>query len=247
MTIPQLVAHRGYPLHYPENTLVGIEAAIRAGARYVEVDVQLTADQVPVLFHDRTLERICGVAGAVHDYPFERLAEFRASEFGRFGYKFAQERIATLGGFAGLLGRHPEVTAFVELKRASLDRFGVPTVLERVRRDLQAVDGQYVLISYDMAALAAARTPQGPPLGAVVDRWGERHHGPVRAVRPEYLFCDVAGLPRLGRLRYPGARIAIYEVADAGTALTLAARGADLIETFAVGELRRALELAAGA
>ena len=55
MDIPELVAHRGYALHYPENTLIGIEAAIRAGARYVEVDVQLSADKVPVLFHDRTL------------------------------------------------------------------------------------------------------------------------------------------------------------------------------------------------
>ena len=49
MRIPELVAHRGYPQHYPENTLIGIEAAITAGARFIDVDVQLSADRVPVL------------------------------------------------------------------------------------------------------------------------------------------------------------------------------------------------------
>ncbi|MGF1546037.1 MAG: glycerophosphodiester phosphodiesterase family protein, partial [Thiotrichales bacterium] len=60
-----LVAHRGYALRYPENTLPAIEAALAAGARYVEIDVQLSADQVPVLFHDRSLMRMCEVTGAL--------------------------------------------------------------------------------------------------------------------------------------------------------------------------------------
>ena len=63
MVIPEHVAHRGYTRHYPENTLIGIEAAIQAGARYVEVDVQLAADKTPILFHDRNLKRVCGVQG----------------------------------------------------------------------------------------------------------------------------------------------------------------------------------------
>ena len=73
MHLPELVAHRGYTLHYPENTLVGLEAAIKAGARYLEVDVQLSADKVPVLFHDRNLQRLCGVGGQVHEFPQQRL------------------------------------------------------------------------------------------------------------------------------------------------------------------------------
>jgi glycerophosphoryl diester phosphodiesterase len=59
-----IVAHRGYAFRYPENTLEAFQAAVDAGAKWVEVDVQLR-DGVPVLAHD------AGVPG-------ETLAEFAA-------------------------------------------------------------------------------------------------------------------------------------------------------------------------
>jgi glycerophosphoryl diester phosphodiesterase len=245
VVVPELVAHRGYALHYPENTIVGIEAAIRAGARYVEVDVQLSRDQVPVLFHDPDLRRVCNADGAVSEHNFEELRRLRASEYGRFGYRYAQVRIATLAELAELLERHPEVTAFVELKRESLARFGALTVLSRVRRELEAVRRRCVIISYDLEALTAARRDWA--LGAVIDRWRERRRTIMQVLRPEYLFCNVRGLPWFGRLRFGEARLAVFEVADPALALKLARRGVHLIETFAVGEMRAALELAAAA
>jgi glycerophosphoryl diester phosphodiesterase len=242
MAIPELVAHRGYPRHYPENTIVGIEGAIAAGARYVEVDVQLTADQVPVLFHDNTLLRVCGVAGAVAGHSYEQLREFRAAETGRFGHKFAQVCIPALAELRVLLQRHPAVTAFVELKRTSLERFGIPTVLARVLRELKPVLAQCVPISYSLEAVAAARS-QWPAVGVVLDRWRERRQPIIEEIRPEYLFCDVAGLPWFGSLRGDPARVVVYEVTDPRLALKLAGRGVDFIETFAVGELREQIEL----
>ncbi len=74
MEIPQLVAHRGYPRRYPENTLQGIQAAIDAGARYVEFDVQITADGVPILMHDVSLMRTAGKRGRVVNMDFEKLS-----------------------------------------------------------------------------------------------------------------------------------------------------------------------------
>jgi len=67
MRLPELIAHRGYASRYPENTLPAIEAALKAGARHVEIDVQTSADHIPVLFHDATLERLCGVQGRIRD------------------------------------------------------------------------------------------------------------------------------------------------------------------------------------
>ncbi len=55
---PLAVAHRGDPYRHRENTLPAIASALAAGADAVEVDVQLTRDQVPVLLHDRTLKRL---------------------------------------------------------------------------------------------------------------------------------------------------------------------------------------------
>ncbi len=238
----EIVGHRGYPRHYPENSLIGIEAAIAAGARYVETDVQLTQDRVPVLFHDHDLPRICGEHGTIAEYTFEQLQRFSAGEFARFGYKFVQTRIPALAELGALLERHPAVTAFIELKRDAIERFGADTVLDRAHAALKPVIAQCVPISYVLEALPAAR-PRWPAIGAVIDRWRERKQDVVRTMQPDYLFCDVEGLPRFGKLHYPGAKIAVYEVVDARIALRLADRGVDMVETLAIGELHDAMEL----
>ncbi len=240
MKVPQLVAHRGYTRHYPENTLIALEAAIRAGARYIEMDVQLSADEVPMVFHDRDLKRICGVDGAIHQYTAEQLKHFKAMEFDRFGYRYASERIPTLAEFAQLLARYPEVTAFVELKRVSLTHFGISTVLARVKQELRAVHSRCVLISFDLEALAAARK-DWPVIGVVFDTWRERRQSIVDQLRPEYLFCDVEGLPHFGSLHFDNAHVVIYEVDDPAIARKLFKRGVDFVETFAVGEMLAAL------
>ena len=240
MAVPELVGHRGYPRRFPENTLVSIEAAVAAGARYVEVDVQLTRDLVPVLFHDENIRRVCGREGAVSRYTFEELRRFPASEPGRFGTRYAHERIPALTELATLLARRPDVTAFIELKRETLNSFGIEAVLTRVVRDLESVRTRCILISFVLAALAPARAA-GWRVGAVIEHWRERKQKALQALAPEFLFCDVNGLPWWGKLRFPGAKVVIYEVDDAEVARKLTARGADLIETFAIGELRTAL------
>lgn len=243
MVFPELVAHRGYALHYPENTLVAVEAAIRAGARYVEIDIQLTADKLPVLFHDRDLERLCGVIGKVHEFPFVRLRGLRASEFGRFGYRYAQVPIATLAEFVALLQREPQVTAFVELKRISIERFGTASMLGQVLPVIEPVRDQCVLISFSQECLLAARQVGRHDLGVILEQWSDRKSGLVQKIRPDYLFCDAASLPRRGGLRTAPARLAVYEITDPNEAAALARRGVELVETFAIGEMLSAFEL----
>jgi glycerophosphoryl diester phosphodiesterase len=239
MVIPQLIAHRGYPRHFPENTLIGLEAAITAGARFIEVDVQVSRDRVPVLFHDRNLKRMCGVGGTVHDHFYEELWRLPVAERERFGDRFKDVHITRLAELGHLLVRHPEVTAFVELKRASLERFGIDTLLTLARRSLKPVLGQCVLISYSLEALRTARDKGWLRMGAVIDHWNEREQKQITDLRPEYLFCDVESLPGDGDLRIDGTKLAVFEVTDAPLALTLAARGATFVETFAVGEMIR--------
>ena len=243
MRIPELVAHRGYTLHYPENSLIGIDAAIRAGARFVEIDVQLSADKVPVLFHDRNLERLCRVPGAIHEFTRAQLVDFHVSEYDRFGYKFAQIPIATLAEFGALLAKHPQVTAFIEIKRIAIEHSGVATVLERVLHSLAPVMAQCVLISYNIPVLAAARRQGDYRVGAILEKWHHRNNADVVAIHPDFLFCDADDLPRFGNLGNTGAHVAIYEITDPQQAIKLAARGVGFIETFAVGEMLQALEL----
>lgn len=238
---PELVAHRGYARRYPENTLAAFEAAIATGARFVECDVQISFDGAPVLMHDRTLERMCGLKAAVHELPLAELSNLACSEPARFGNAFASERVATLRGLVELLSRHPSVRAFVEIKRVAIERFGRERILESVLPVLDPAIHQCALISFSLDFLSAARAAHPIPLGAVFDRFEETEQTRVTEIDPEYVFCDVEGLPPAGRLEHGRARIAVYEVADPKLARDLSKRGVHLVETFEIGEMMASL------
>ncbi|HFD33365.1 MAG TPA: glycerophosphodiester phosphodiesterase, partial [Gammaproteobacteria bacterium] len=84
MLQPIFIAHRGYAAAYPENTLIALDAAFQAGTEYVEVDIQLSADHIPVLFHDRDLQRLCQQSGAIQDYTFSQLEKFNVTDSEKF-------------------------------------------------------------------------------------------------------------------------------------------------------------------
>lgn len=72
-------AHRG--LHdnnsdAPENSMKAFKKAVDAGYG-IELDVQLTKDKIPVIFHDDNLLRVCGEKGAIGDYTWKELKQFR--------------------------------------------------------------------------------------------------------------------------------------------------------------------------
>ena len=60
----------------PENSYAAIKRAADLGYG-IEFDVHLTKDDIPVVFHDDTLNRICGVKGNLRDYTYEELQQFR--------------------------------------------------------------------------------------------------------------------------------------------------------------------------
>ena len=240
-TASQLIAHRGYARHYPENTIVAVDAAVDAGATFIEVDVQLSKDAVPVLFHDRTLKRLCGVDSAVHSLTLTELKQLHPSDTGRFGDRFRDIEIATLAEFRTWLKAHADVTAFVEIKRVSIEQFGVEPVLSAAWRELSPAVRQCVLISYSLPTLAAARRQGWPRIGAVIDHWRERRQAQMREIRPDFLFCAVDGLPRFGPLTHDAAQIAVFEIDNPDLAKKLARRGARYIETFAIGEMAAGL------
>jgi glycerophosphoryl diester phosphodiesterase len=98
--LPPVIGHRGAALFAPENTLAGLRTAARMGASWVETDVKLTADGVPIIMHDDTLDRTTDGSGPVADTPYEVLARLDAG--GWFGPDFAGERVPTLLEWLGL-------------------------------------------------------------------------------------------------------------------------------------------------
>lgn len=90
-----VVAHRGYSDIYPENTLLSIEEAFKRGLKYCEIDVNVTSDDVYVLFHDQpTMFRTSSGKGYVVSSTYKELLAF---DFGSWkGSQFSNIKIATL-------------------------------------------------------------------------------------------------------------------------------------------------------
>jgi len=115
-------AHRGFCVQYPENTLPAFEAAMALGADGVELDVRLSADGVPMVIHDATLNRTCGVEGKVSDLTLDQLKALSAHYPGKFGQRFADGtvKIPTLEELLQLRAKkRPDLLLDVELKQTS--------------------------------------------------------------------------------------------------------------------------------
>ena len=67
------IAHRGEHLHHPENTLPAYQAAIEAGADFIEVDVRTTSDGKLVMMHDRTVDSMTNGKGPVKEMTFAQV------------------------------------------------------------------------------------------------------------------------------------------------------------------------------
>jgi glycerophosphoryl diester phosphodiesterase len=68
-----IVAHRGVPDQYPENTLMSFKRAIEMGADAIEMDVRLTRDKIPVVYHYYYLNMITTLKGPIFEFTFDQL------------------------------------------------------------------------------------------------------------------------------------------------------------------------------
>ena len=89
-----VIGHRGARAYYPENTLPSFRGAVEKGAEMIELDVQLSRDGYPVVFHDTDLKRCTDGRGRVADHTLEELKKLDAGSW--FAHRFAGTRIPTL-------------------------------------------------------------------------------------------------------------------------------------------------------
>lgn len=234
----ELIAHRGEPENWPENTLAGFRHALAAGARYLETDVQLTRDGVAILCHDPTLARVTG-----HDLPiaqtdYAAICELPAAEADRFGTRHADQCIARLDEFTALLAQWPQARAFVEVKPTASAAHARERVVDRVLDILDAVAGQCILISFDPDVLVYARSRCRLPVGWVIPGWSPENRLRAGELAPQYLFCNRKRLPGAGEPLWEGAwRWVVYTVNAVEDIPQFTERGICMLETNAISRL----------
>ncbi len=108
-----IAGHRGDRAHFPENTLPALQGVLDSDFDFVETDIQLTADGVPVLFHDLTIERTTNGEGLVSDFT---LAEIKTLDAGSwYSSEFATVQVPTLDEFLEIF-QSSKKKAMLELK-----------------------------------------------------------------------------------------------------------------------------------
>jgi glycerophosphoryl diester phosphodiesterase len=239
---PDLIASRGNAAEYPENTLPALRSALELGARYLEFDVQLSADRQPMLLNDSSLERTAGVDRNALEMTAQELAEISVNEARRFEGRYTDVGIPTLGQAVSLLATYPAATAFIELKRASLRHFGQEIVVRKVCEALKNVVRQCVILSFDLSAIHHVRQVSSYRIGWMLSEYTNLSALKCEALAPDYIFCDHQLLtPGASRLWRGPWRWAVYDVDTLNLASDLAARGARLIGTASVRAMLREL------
>ncbi len=237
---PILVGHRGYAAHYPENTLVGIEAALNAGAQFIEVDIQVSADGVPVLFHDATLTRTTGAPGTIMSHTLAQIGRLSAGENERLGKRFNDTRIPTLSALIEMLLSWPGVSVFLELKEESLSYHGIAAVVSSVIQLSLPLAERRILISYNTTAIKEVHQQGQIKTGWILKKYNDKSLHSARTLGPDYLICNYTKLPDTAEPLWPGHwSWVLYEITDPELALHLYKRGGHLIETMSIGEMHR--------
>ena len=92
--LPSIIGHRGAYNSAPENTLISFRKAAQLGANWIEIDVRLSSDKIPVVFHDNEVDRTTNGQGPVDTFTLESLQELDAGS--HYHTHFAGEKVPTL-------------------------------------------------------------------------------------------------------------------------------------------------------
>ena len=137
-----IIAHRGYSKNAVENSLQALEAAAKAGASYVELDILLTKDNKFVVMHDYNLKRLAGINKKVQDMNFDEVVGLPIKQ-GKF--------TSTIPSFEEFVNRAKQlnIKLLVELKPhgGEPDNY-VDIFIEDMKK--MGVDTKYKVMSLDL-------------------------------------------------------------------------------------------------
>jgi len=174
---PRLAAHRGAGKHAPENTLAAFRHGYAHGYRMIECDVKLSADGVPFLLHDATLERTTSGSGRADALTWRELSQLDAGAWHSPAY--AGEPLPTLAAVARWC-RANGVALNIEIKPTpGREReTGAAVALDAKALwsgdDVQPLLSSFAREALDAARLAVPELPRAWLVERIPDEWREQ-------------------------------------------------------------------------
>ena len=207
-----MIAHRGVTYKFPENTTEAVLQATKEKANAVEFDVVLTADGVPILLHDFTLDRTTDCSGNARK---KTLAQIRQCNIAG-GYKVPvlEELLPQLGGFDKY---------FVELKTNDDQAEAIASAVGAIIRDQVDYD-RAVVTSYNLLALYKLKTLYPwPRIHSAYD--GQDYQVPLATLNLgfDYMLIPLAEISdcMVATANHMGVRLVAYTVSDDATLMAV--------------------------
>ncbi|EMI14659.1 glycerophosphodiester phosphodiesterase [Bacillus stratosphericus LAMA 585] len=142
-----IIAHRGSSSAAPENTIAAFDVAVKQGADYIELDVQMTMDQHVVVIHDDTVDRTTNGNGLVKNYTLDQLKKLDAGSW--FDQQYTNERIPTL---QEILERYSQrIGLLIEIKHPKR-QIGIEKAVARITNRF-SYSRHIIIQSFDVHAL----------------------------------------------------------------------------------------------
>ena len=232
--LPAVIAHRGASDDAPENTLSAFALALEQGADGLELDVTLSADGVPVVIHDDTLDRTTNGHGRVGRYTLAELKGLDAGYADQFGAKFAGERLPMLDEVFAAFGQRTVINVELKQDRAP-GRPLAPAVVKLIHD--HGLAQRVIVSSFQFSNLKQVRSLD-PALpigllytvaagGAQLVRWL------TRALQPEahHPGCYTLTAEQVAWFHAHGLRVNTWTVNEANDLRRFAAAGVDALIT----------------
>jgi glycerophosphoryl diester phosphodiesterase len=233
----EIIAHRGTPREFPENSLPGFARALDLGADGIELDVQLTADGIPVIHHDGAVHvRMGGTGGSG-----PRIQDMTARELG--GHVLAPGvPIPTLAETLALVGTRAIV--YVEIKASDAERQVLHCIgASRAACAVHSFDHRVSLRTTRILAEGAHGDPAATPTGILLASYliDPEHALQAARARDYWQQSDLIDADLLDRVHAAGGRVIAWTVNDPAEARRLRHMGVDAICTDVCGVLQEAL------
>lgn len=230
--LPELIAHRGASAYAPENTMPAFKRLRQFACQFVEYDVMLTQDAIPVVHHDFSLARTTNKQAQLADCDYTMLQTLDAGSW--FDRRFKSARIPSLQQVLQFLNKQ-HIHSNIELKSpdAKQDRL-VEKVYECILLNKQGDLSLPLISSFQWSLLVAMRDlSKEIPIGVLLDSWDETVFTYIQRLRASSLHINVSlvSKERITHIKQqcPGLNIYAYTVNDRHVAHHCAAAGVDAI------------------
>lgn len=243
-SLPKVIAHRGSSGLAPENTLASLHLAGQQGVKWVEIDVMLSGDGIPVIFHDDSLARTTDGEGLIYKTPLADLKQLDAGSWK--DKKYHQESIPTLLEAIEVIsqygmGLNLELKPCEGLEEETIEA-SINVLKQHWPKDLPLLFSSFSYFALVSAKALWPEIPRGYNVSAIPKAWQERlEHLDCAGLHIHQSFFDVA---QVSAIKAAGYKILAFTINDEALALNLFDQGLDAVFSDFPDKIQSAIDSA---